>query len=165
MRLVRALLVALVPLLAPSAALAVNPDEVLSDPALEERARQLSKGLRCVVCQNQSIDDSDAGLARDMRLLVRERLVAGDTDAEVRDYLVARYGEFVLLRPPVGLGTVLLWGAPAVFLLLGAAAFLRFRSATAATTAPLSRDEETALATVLSADEAHLVVADGEADR
>ena len=96
----------------------MNPDEVLSDPALEERARQLSRGLRCVVCQNQSIDDSDADLARDMRLVVRSRLSAGDTDAQVRDYLVARYGEFVLLRPPLAAHTIALWATP--MLLLGA---------------------------------------------
>ena len=147
----RALLIALVALL-PLPALAVNPDEVLSDPALEERARQLSKGLRCVVCQNQSIDDSDAGLARDMRVLVRERLEAGDTDREVRDYLVGRYGEFVLLRPPVSAGTVLLWGAPALFVLGGGLVVWRRRAAAPREPERLSADEERALAAALERD-------------
>jgi cytochrome c-type biogenesis protein CcmH len=101
------------------AAQAVQPDEVLKDPALEQRARGLSAGLRCLVCQNQSIDDSDAQLAKDLRLLVRERLVAGDTDAQVRDFLVQRYGEFVLLKPTFGMHTLLLWLTPALVLLLG----------------------------------------------
>ena len=93
-------------------AFAVQPDEVLTDPALEARARVLSKELRCMVCQNQSIDDSDAPLARDLRILVRERLTAGDSDGQVLDFLVARYGEFVLLKPRLELHTLLLWGAP-----------------------------------------------------
>ena len=100
-------------------ACAVQPEEVLKDPVLEARARELSAELRCLVCQNQSIDESNAPLARDLRLLVRERLTAGDTDREIIDYIVARYGEFVLLRPPVGWHTLLLWLAPAIFLLLG----------------------------------------------
>ncbi|HRN83843.1 MAG TPA: cytochrome c-type biogenesis protein CcmH [Hyphomicrobium sp.] len=91
---------------------AVQPDEILSDAALEKRARGLSAELRCLVCQNQSIDDSDAPLARDLRLLVRERLVAGDTDTEVREFVVARYGEFVLLKPPFSIETLLLWFMP-----------------------------------------------------
>ncbi|MFW2586791.1 cytochrome c-type biogenesis protein [Sagittula sp. SSi028] len=99
-----------------SAALAVQPDEVLDDPALEARARDISAGLRCLVCQNESIDESNASLARDLRLLVRERLVAGDTDVEVVDYIVARYGEFVLLKPTAGGWNWLLWAAgPAMF--------------------------------------------------
>ena len=97
--------------------LAVQPDEILSDAALEARARALSRDLRCMVCQNQSIDDSDAPLARDLRLLVRERLKAGDSDAQVLDFLTARYGQFVLLKPRLGWDTVLLWGAPAAVLL------------------------------------------------
>lgn len=98
-------------------ALAVRPDEILDDPVLETRARAISAGLRCLVCQNQSIDDSEADLARDLRLIVRERLVAGDTDDEVRAYLVARYGEYVLLNPVMGPHTVLLWIAgPAVLI-------------------------------------------------
>src|SRR5499426_467953 len=107
-------------LLAASQAFAVQPDEVMSDPALETRARALSKELRCMVCQNQSIDDSDAPLARDLRLLVRERLKAGDNDSQVIDFLVARYGEFVLLKPRFSAHTALLWLGPAAVLLVGA---------------------------------------------
>ena len=96
---------------------AVQPDEVLQDPALEARARHISEGLRCLVCQNQSIDDSEAPLAKDLRLLVRERLTAGDTDQQIEDFVVARYGEFVLLKPRFTAHTLLLWFAtPAVFL-------------------------------------------------
>jgi cytochrome c-type biogenesis protein CcmH len=102
-------------------ALAVEPDELLADPTLESRARSLSAGLRCLVCQNQSIDDSDAPLARDLRLLIRERLKAGDSDETVRNYVVARYGDFVLLKPPFRPSTLLLWIAP--FLILALAAF------------------------------------------
>ena len=100
-------------------ALAVQPDEMLKDPKLEARARSLSAGLRCMVCQNQSIDDSNAGLARDLRILVRERLTKGDTDAQVLDYLVKRYGEFVLLKPRIEWHTALLWSTPLVILLIG----------------------------------------------
>ena len=106
-------------LFSPSA-YAVNPDEVLKDPALETRARQISSGLRCLVCQNQSIDISDADLAKDLRVIVRERLTAGDTDAQVYDFIVARYGEFVLLKPRFSAENAVLWGAPLVFVLLGA---------------------------------------------
>ncbi len=95
---------------------AVLPGERLADPALEQRARNLSQDLRCLVCQNQSIDDSDAQLARDLRVLVRERLKAGDSDSQVMDFLVARYGEFVLLRPRFAWHTLVLWGAPLIFL-------------------------------------------------
>src|SRR5688572_32380925 len=105
-------------------ALAVQPDEILSDQALETRARTLSRELRCMVCQNQSIDDSDAPLARDLRLLVRERLKAGDSDGQVLDFLTARYGQFVLLKPRFGWDTALLWLAPAAVLLLGCAALV-----------------------------------------
>ena len=98
---------------------AVAPDEILDDPVLEQRARDLSANLRCMVCQNQSIDDSDAPLAKDLRVLVRERLVAGDTNAEVIDYLVARYGEFVLLKPRFSWNTILLWAVAPLGLLLG----------------------------------------------
>ncbi len=101
------------------AAFAVQPDEVLADPALEARARALSAELRCMVCQNQSIDDSDASLARDLRVLVRERIAAGDTDEQVLAYIVARYGEFVLLKPRFSLRNALLWGTPAVLLVIG----------------------------------------------
>ena len=112
----RALLLALC-LAAP--AMAVGPDEVLPDPVLEQRARDISAGLRCLVCQNQSIDDSDADLAKDLRVLVRERLVAGDSDEAVRQYLVDRYGEYVLLNPRVNNHTILLWIAAPVLLLAG----------------------------------------------
>lgn len=95
---------------------AVQPDEILKDPKLETRARQISLELRCLVCQNQSIDDSDAPLARDLRLLVRERLENGDTDSEVLDFIVSRYGEFVLLKPPFGWHTLLLWLTPLLVL-------------------------------------------------
>jgi cytochrome c-type biogenesis protein CcmH len=102
-----------------TSALAVQPDEVLTDPALESRARVLSRELRCMVCQNQSIDDSDAPLARDLRIMVRERLKAGDSDRQVIDALVSRYGEFVLLRPRLSWRTVLLWAAAPAILLVG----------------------------------------------
>jgi cytochrome c-type biogenesis protein CcmH len=102
-----------------TAAVAVQPDEMLAEPKLEARARALSRELRCMVCQNQSIDDSEAPLARDLRILVRERLQAGDSDAQVFDFLTARYGEFVLLKPPLTWHTALLWLAPAGVLMLG----------------------------------------------
>src|SRR5229473_4368713 len=101
-------------------ALAVQPDEILPDPKLEGRARALSHELRCMVCQNQSIDDSDAPLARDLRILVRERLKAGDTDQQVIDFLVARYGDFVLLKPRFTSHTALLWLMPAAVFVIGA---------------------------------------------
>lgn len=125
-------------------ALAVNPDEVLADPKLEARARAISAELRCMVCQNQSIDDSNAELAKDLRLLVRDRLSKGDSDQAVIDYVVSRYGEFVLLKPRVSAHTALLWGAPALLLVAGAAALalsLR-RRRTVAAEAPLTADEE-----------------------
>lgn len=103
----------------PGVAFAVDPDEMLSDPALEARAREISKQLRCLVCQNQSIDDSQADLARDLRVLVRERLKAGDSDKQVIDYVVARYGDFVLLKPPVNEQTLGLWFGPLVLVVLG----------------------------------------------
>jgi cytochrome c-type biogenesis protein CcmH len=114
---------------------AVQPDEILPDPSLESRARTLSRDLRCMVCQNQSIDDSDAPLARDLRVLVRERLTAGDSDDQVIDFLVRRYGEFVLLKPRIARHTALLWAAPVVMLLGGALillVFARRRSVTSA---------------------------------
>lgn len=116
----RTLAIALVFSLAAGGAQAVEPAEMLADPVLEQRARDISADLRCVVCQNQSIDDSDAPLAHDMRLLVRERLLAGDTDRQVREYVVARYGNFVLLRPPFQANTWALWIAPFVVLALAA---------------------------------------------
>ena len=103
---------------------AVEPNEMLSDPALEVRARALSQGLRCLVCQNESIDDSGASLAHDIRVLVRERIKAGDTDKQVIDFLVARYGEFVLLKPPLSWHTAALWGLPPAILLVGIAVML-----------------------------------------
>lgn len=103
---------------------AVNPDEVLNDPKLEARAREISSHLRCLVCQNQSIDDSNAELARDLRLLVRERLKAGASDQQVYDYLVSRYGEFVLLKPRVNEHTLLLWGMPVFLAVVGGAIVL-----------------------------------------
>ncbi|MDB5510255.1 MAG: cytochrome [Hyphomicrobiales bacterium] len=118
------LILALFLVVVPAAAWAVQPDEILKDPKLETRARDISTELRCLVCQNQSIDDSDAPLARDLRIIVRERLQAGDSDTEVRDYLVRRYGDFILLRPPFKTGTLLLWLTPAAVLLLGAGALL-----------------------------------------
>ena len=147
----RALAAVLVLLLAAPAA-ALQPDEVLPDPVLEQRARELSKEIRCVVCQNESIDSSNADIAREVRLLVRERLVAGDSDRQVLDYLVARYGDFVLLRPPVKPGTYLLWFGPGIVLIfgLGAVFFFFRRQRTAATSAgPLSAEEEARLARLL----------------
>jgi cytochrome c-type biogenesis protein CcmH len=114
-----AVIVALLLALFPAAALAVEPDEMLSDPAMEQRARDISQHLRCLVCQNQSIDDSQAQLARDLRVLVRERLEAGDTNQQVIDYIVARYGDFVLLKPPVNRETYALWFGPAVLAAIG----------------------------------------------
>lgn len=123
-RLVFALVVACAALALTSVAHAVQPDEIMKNPAQEARARALSRELRCMVCQNQSIDDSDAPLARDLRLLVRERIAAGDSDAQVMDFLVARYGQFVLLKPRLGGETLLLWLLPPLVLLGGAAALV-----------------------------------------
>lgn len=107
-------------MLPPAADAALRPDELLEDPELEARARALGRELRCVVCQNQSIDDSNADLAQDFRRIVRERVMAGETDAEIRRYMVDRYGEFVLLKPPITAGTIILWAGPFAVLLLGA---------------------------------------------
>jgi len=126
-------------------AAAVQPDEVLPDPVLEERARDISGGLRCIVCRNESIDESNAELARDLRLLVRERLVAGDTDAEVVSYVVDRYGEYVLLRPPMTGSTIALWLAAPVLLLLGlglSVAYVRRRAKAEAPAEAALSDEE-----------------------
>lgn len=125
-------------------ALAVTPGEMLADPALEARARDISAELRCLVCQNQSIDDSNADLARDLRVLVRERLSQGDTNEAVLDYVVSRYGEFVLLSPRISARTVLLWGAPLTILLVGAAAIALSARTRAASREParLSPEEE-----------------------
>ena len=133
--------------------LAVQPDEVLDDPVLEQRARDISGDLRCLVCQNQSIDDSDAELARDLRILVRERLEAGDSDRQVVDYIVARYGEYVLLKPPFEARTLLLWGAP-LFLLVAGAAFVIYAARTRrkAAVQPLSEAEKAELNALLRRD-------------
>jgi cytochrome c-type biogenesis protein CcmH len=130
---------------APPAALALQPDEILKDPALEARAREISKELRCLVCQNQSIDDSDATLARDLRILVRDRLTAGDTDTETVNFIVERYGDFVLLRPPFKNSTLILWIGPGVIFLIGIIGVTlwhrRRRVAVAAPVVPLTADE------------------------
>jgi cytochrome c-type biogenesis protein CcmH len=131
-------------------ALAVLPSERLADPALEARARALSLELRCQVCQNQSIDDSNAPLAADLRRLVRERLVAGDSDAGVLDYVVRRYGDYVLLRPPMREDTALLWFGPLAILVLGGAgAFVYLRRRKPAAEAPLSAEEEARLKAIV----------------
>lgn len=142
----RAALLAILLLVSP-VALAVSPDEILPDAALEQRARDISAGLRCLVCQNQSIDDSDADLARDLRVLVRERLVAGDTDQQVEQYVVDRYGEYVLLNPRLGLHTILLWAAAPILLIAGLATLLvaRRRAAVPAGDEGLSPEEQAAL--------------------
>ncbi len=128
------------------AAHALGPDEILPDPALEQRARDISAGLRCLVCQNQSIDDSDADLARDLRVLVRERLVAGDSNAEVEQYVVDRYGEYVLLGPRLGAHTLLLWLAAPLLLLVGLVAlFIARRRAAAIPADGLTAEEVAAL--------------------
>ena len=135
-----------------NAALAVQPDEILKDAALEARARDLSRELRCMVCQNQSIDDSEAPLARDLRLLVRERLTRGDSDQQVIDYLVARYGEFVLLKPRFELGTALLWGLPPAALLggmIGLFVIARRYKSVPIEPATLSADEKNRLSTLV----------------
>lgn len=144
---------ALVLALQGTAALAVNPDEVLPDPALEKRARTISGELRCMVCQNESIDDSNAELARDLRLLVRDRLKAGDTDDQVMDFVVARYGEFVLLKPRLSAHTVLLWGFPVIVLLIGAVALIvafRGRRRLGEAAQPLSESEKAELSRLLN---------------
>jgi cytochrome c-type biogenesis protein CcmH len=147
------LVIALLTLLAVPRAAAVQPDEILSDPALETRARALSKELRCMVCQNQSIDDSDAPLAHDLRMLVRERLQAGESDQQVIDFLVARYGEFVLLRPQFSWRTALLWFGPAMILIIGAYGVLvlarRYRANTAAEQETLTAAEADRLSEIL----------------
>ncbi len=138
------------------AAAAVEPDEILEDPALEDRARALSADLRCMVCQNQSIDDSDAPLARDLRILVRERITAGDNDTEVIEFLVARYGEFILLQPRFDWHTALLWSVAPLTLIVGGvtAVFLfRRRAPTTDASAPLDETEKRRLAKILKPDQ------------
>ncbi len=151
-RLVLACVIA-VALVAP--AFAVEPGEALGDPVLEARARSISAELRCLVCQNQSIDDSAAPLAKDLRLLVRERLLAGDTDEQARQFLVARYGDFVLLKPPFKPETLLLWTAPFALLGLGGLAMFfgaRRRRAIETPAPPLSADEQAKLAEAVRDD-------------
>ncbi|MCA6110263.1 cytochrome c-type biogenesis protein [Bradyrhizobium cenepequi] len=137
-------------------AFAVQPDEIMADPAKEARARELSRELRCMVCQNQSIDDSEAPLARDLRILVRERIAAGDSDRQVIDFLVARYGEFVLLKPRFNPHTLLLWLVPPLVLVGGGVTLWRFgrrrpaASTAAATGAHLTPEEESRLAALMS---------------
>ncbi|MBZ0163035.1 MAG: cytochrome c-type biogenesis protein CcmH [Notoacmeibacter sp.] len=129
---------------------AVRPDEVLADPALESRARAISANLRCMVCQNQSIDDSDADLARDLRILVRERLTAGDTDQQVIDFVVSRYGEFVLLKPRFSARNALLWGTPILLLLGGGFVLaLNARNRRRGAQQALSADEQAQLDKIL----------------
>jgi cytochrome c-type biogenesis protein CcmH len=140
-----------------SAAGAVLPDEVMKDPALEQRARIISQDLRCLVCQNQSIDDSNAPLARDLRVIVRERLAAGDSDQQVVDYVVARYGNFVLLKPPFQGDTALLWTLP--FALLALALFVAWRYLSRRATAPEN------LPAPLTPEELHLIGENGKQRR
>jgi len=128
---------------------AVRPDEMLADPGLEARAREVGRELRCLVCRNQSIDDSDADLAHDLRVLVRERIKGGDSDEQVVAYVRSRYGDFVLLRPPFEIGTLLLWGGPMLILLLGGVALARFYRSRDETVPPLSAEERQRLASVL----------------
>jgi cytochrome c-type biogenesis protein CcmH len=143
-----------------SHAWAVEPDEMLSNPVLEARARAISKELRCMVCQNESIDESEAPLARDLRVLVRQRIMAGDSDAQIINFLVSRYGEFILLKPPLSWNTLALWGAPPALLILGILMIVlverrraRGRPENGGTT-QLSAAEETRLAEILHTDPA-----------
>lgn len=151
---IRALALSLALLATP--AFAVEPDEVLADPVLEERARAISANVRCVVCQNEPIDSSNAGVARDLRLLIRERLVAGDTDQEIFDHLVERYGDFVLFKPPFKPSTYALWLGPFVILFIGGVAVamsLARKPKTPATkNVELSADEEAELAQLMKKD-------------
>lgn len=133
-------------LLSLTPAYAVQPDEILADPKLEQRARDLSTGFRCLVCQNQSIDESDAPLAKDLRILIREHLTKGDSDAEIRDFVVARYGEFVLLKPRLTARTAILWATPFMIILAGFIVILRRRKDSAVPAeAALSAEEQRAL--------------------
>lgn len=144
--------IALILVLLASPLWAVQPDEILDDPVLEERARDLSQGLRCPVCQNESIDESNATLARELRILLRERLVAGDTDQEAVDFIVARYGEFVLLRPDTSGANIILWvAAPAMFLVALGIGWTAIRRKKAVPTA-LSDEEKAELAKILERD-------------
>ena len=141
-------------LFSPSNSNAVNPDEILTNPALEQRARDLSTKLRCLVCQNQSIDDSDASLAKDLRLLLRKRLVAGDSDEQVINYIVSRYGEFVLLQPRFGLHTLILWSLPLLLIIVGLfLAFFKFKNRETKEMQKLTSDENEAITKLLGESE------------
>ena len=140
-------------ILAAPLARAVQPDEMLKDPALEARARDLSAQLRCLVCQNQSIDDSDASLAKDIRVLIRERISKGESNDQVRDFLVSRYGDFILLKPPFKRETLLLWLSAPLTLLLGALAIIMATRRTVAPAPALSAEEERRLAEIAGSDE------------
>lgn len=155
----RALILALLAVLIASPSFAVQPEEVLKDPVMEERAREISKEIRCVVCQNQSIDDSDAGIAKNMRVLIRDRLQKGDSNEQVIDYLVSRYGDFVLLKPPFKFKTLVLWLGPLLFLglgLWGMINYFRRRTVEAAamTTPTLSAEERERLNKLLKDEDA-----------
>jgi len=133
-------------------AMAVEPDEILDDPVMEARARELSKGLRCLVCRNENIDDSNADLARDLRILVRERLVEGDTNQEVEDFVVDRYGEYVLLKPVFRLGNAFLWFSGPLLLIIGgwiAVVFIRRRGVAVGNADGLNEDEQAKLDALL----------------
>lgn len=150
------LMIALAAIAVATPALAVNPDEQLPDPVLEARAHKLSRDLRCVVCQNQSIDDSDAALARDLRIILRERIAAGDTDQQAVGFLVARYGSFVQLQPPVRMDTLVLWFGPLGVLLagaVGAALYIRGRTPNDATA--LTPEDEAEATRLLKTNEAN----------
>jgi cytochrome c-type biogenesis protein CcmH len=154
---VRAILLIIMLSLIAVPASAVLPSEILKDLALEARARDISKGLRCLVCQNQSIDDSDAALARDLRVLVRERLITGDTNDQVLKYVVSRYGDFVLLNPPFKTSTLVLWIGPFVFLFIGLISiiflFRKSKKGISGTVATLSLEEQARLNSLLKDDE------------
>ena len=160
MTMLRVLVLAALIVFTPSDGYAVNPDEVLQDPVLETRAREISKGLRCLVCQNQSIDDSDATLAKDLRVLVRERLTAGDSDEDVLNYVVSRYGDFVLLKPPFKMATLALWLGPLLLIIIGVLSAVMFFRRSPAQTAlpgvtpkPLSKAEQQRLGKILEGND------------
>ncbi len=138
--------------LVPLTSLAVMPGEALDDPKLEERARGITKNLRCLVCQNQSIDDSNAGLAKDLRVLVRERISQGDSDDQVLDFVVDRYGDFVLLTPPFKVQTILLWSSPLILLLIGVLFVWRSMNAQPNLASTLSDDEVARLRRIMEGD-------------
>jgi cytochrome c-type biogenesis protein CcmH len=148
-------LLALAVLLTTSPVWAVEPDEIMEDPAMEARAREVSKDLRCVVCQNQSIDDSTSGIAKKMRILVRDRIAKGDSNQEVKDYLVSRYGDFVLLKPPVKAKTMVLWFGPAIMFVIGLFGMIYYyrrrsnETPQTAGAAPLDADEQARLDALL----------------